>query len=82
MEASKFKDELRARITDFAVTHYLIGLPENKTNAVKKKQAEEAYKKLEDWILENRLGTSSNIDGEFSVSEPSPINEDQQAMDF
>lgn len=81
MNQQKFKDELRARITDFAVTHYLIGLPENKTNATKKKQAEEAYKKLEDWILENR---STQIEPDPLESQFTPVenNEDQIALDF
>lgn len=82
MELSKFKDELRARVTDFAVTHHLIGMSESKTNAAKKKQAEEAYQRLENWIIGNRLGSEEVVDEGFSVVESSMISDDQQVMDF
>lgn len=79
MELTRFKDELRARITDFAMTHHLIGMSETKTNGIKKKQAEEAYHNLERWIMENLP------DNNFTLpikEEPIINSEDQQALDF
>lgn len=81
MELSKFKNELRARITDFAVTHHLIGMSETKSNAAKKKQAEEAYQKLENWIIgahPEHQEINTFVDG----SAPVVDNKDQQALDF
>ncbi len=51
LSPKEFKEELRGRITDFAVSGYLISSSVRKPKE-KEKQVEEMYLKLEKWIME------------------------------
>lgn len=52
MDKKQFKEELRARITDFAVSAYLTSISSVRKESTKEKETDEMYKKLEKWIME------------------------------
>jgi len=81
MDSARFKEELRGRVIDFSVSNYILGLNEKKTDPKKLKQAEEFYKKLENWVMEN---FPKDVVAEApAVPEENPIdNEDQLPLNF
>lgn len=51
MDLKQFKEELRGKITDFAVSSDLVNL-KSIEDEKKAKMVEEMYKKLEKWVIE------------------------------
>lgn len=51
MDLKQFKEDLRGRVADFAVSGYLINVGDRKSNE-KEMLVEQSYQKLEKWILQ------------------------------
>lgn len=77
MELKQFKEELRGRIQDFALSAHLISLNKNKKMDVKEKETEEKYLKLEKWILNNKPNGE-----QIDTTEASSVVEQPESLDF
>lgn len=51
MTLKKFKEEFRGKVTDFAVSGYLLRIG-TKNDSKKKKMVEEMYQNLESWVIQ------------------------------
>lgn len=89
MEIKQFKEELRERISDFAISGYLINIGSRRPTA-KEREVEEVYVKLEKWIFDNMTVQELNdreitpkdiLDNGFNVEHiDNPISENQSSL--
>ncbi len=93
LSPKEFKEELRARVADFATAGYLINTGTRRKQNEKEQEVEKMYLKLESWVMEQihpmmevtgRPATPEDIleNGFVTCYVEPEVSEDQMSLDF